>query len=292
MNHIFKGIFLLSILLASCNTTKTKTNKPIVSVSIAPQKYFVERLLPDSIDVNVMIPQGSNHATYSPTAGQIKKLSASKAYIMMGHLSFEKNWAEKLKSANSTMQWYNLSEGIDMIQGTHDHHHHHEHDHVCSAGVDPHTWTSPVEVQEIIRNLKTTLTELFPQHKSLISNNYQLLIKDIKVLDEQLLQLKAEQEGLTFMIFHPAYTYLARAYGFNQISIEFEGKTPTPARLKATIDNARAKGIKTIYIQQEFDRSNADVIAKEIGAQTVQVNPLSENWLHEMQQFITHLAGK
>ncbi len=289
MNYIFKGILFILIVLTSCNNPQKQTDKPVVTVSIAPQKYFIERLVGNSIDVNVMIPQGSDHATYSPTAGQIKKLAQSEAYIMMGHLSFEANWSGKLKSANSKMKWYDLSKGIDMIQG--EHQHHNGHDHVCTGGIDPHTWTSPVEVQLLAKNLKAYLTELFPQHKELIISNYEAFINDINGLDEQLKKLKSERGSLTFMIFHPAYTYLARAYGFEQMSIEFEGKTPTPSRLKSTIENARAKAVKTIYIQQEFDKTNAEVIAKEIGAKTIQVNPLSENWLYEMQQFIKHLQN-
>ena len=290
MKYIFKGVILLAGIVFSCNSPVRKTDRSVLTVSIAPQKYFIERLLGDSIDVNVMIPKGSSHATYSPTAAQIKKLAQSDAYFMMGHLSFEASWADKLKSANAKMKWYDLSAGIDMIQGEHEHRH--DHDHVCTGGIDPHTWTSPNEVRIIAKNLKTYLSELYPQHKEWIASNYEEFITDINRLDEQLLRLKPEHESLTFMIFHPAYTYLAAAYGFEQMAIEFEGKTPTPSRLKSTIERAQKKGIKTIYIQQEFDRTNADVIAKEIGAKTVQVNPLSENWMYEMQQFIKHLQNK
>jgi len=289
MKHIYINLVILSVLAVSCSTPKSNSDKSMITVSIAPQKYFIERLTGDLIEVNVMIPQGSNHATYSPTAGQIKKLAQSDAYIQMGHLSFEATWADKLQSANSKMKWYDLSKGINMIQG--EHHHHHGHDHVCTGGIDPHTWTSPIEAQVIAKNLKVYLSELYPQHKEQITSNYEKLTNDLNGLDEQLRKLQSENERLTFMIFHPAYTYLARAYGFEQMSIEFEGKTPTPARLKATIVKAREKAIKTIYIQEEFDRTNAEVIAKEIGAETVQVNPLSENWMHEMKQFIKHLEN-
>jgi zinc transport system substrate-binding protein len=212
----------------------------------------------------------------------------SKAYLLMGHLSFEATWKDKLMAANNTMSWFDLSKGINLIQGEHNHHHDH-HDHVCTGGIDPHTWTSPKEMLIIAGNIKTALISTFPDHKVLIESNYELLIQDLNNLNERLQTLANEKPGLSFMIFHPAYTYLARAYGFEQMTIEFEGKTPTPARMKSTIELAKVKGIKTIYIQQEFDQANADVIAKAIGAHTTQVNPLSENWLKEMERFISHL---
>jgi len=237
-----------------------------------------------------MIPQGSNHATYAPSPAQIKKLAQSVAYIKMGHLSFESTWIEKIKSSNPAMKWYDLSENIKMIHGHH--HHDHSHDHVCSAGTDPHTWTSPIEVTQIISNLKSYLLELFPQHKDIVEANYKTFTADLNVMNDRLRKLQQKESNLAFMIFHPAYTYLARAYNFEQITIEFEGKTPSPARLKETIELARSKKIKTIYIQQEFDQANAQVIAKEINAQTIQVNPLSANWKHEMEQFISHLENQ
>ncbi len=274
-------------LLSSCTSHSKTSGKDVISVSIGPQKYFTQRLLKDKVEINVMIPPGSSHATYSPTPSQLRKLADSKAYLLMGHLSFEATWEDKLKSANKTMAWFDLSNGINLIHGEHDHHH--GHDHVCTGGIDPHTWTSPKEMLIIAKNLKEALLKVVPEHKSLIEDNYIKLIGDIEKLDQRLITLSKNNSGLTFMIFHPAYTYLARAYDFEQMTIEFEGKTPTPGRLKSTIVEAREKGIKNIYIQQEFDRANAEVIAKEINATTTQVNPLSENWLEEMDRFISHL---
>ncbi len=290
MNKYLILILLTGFILTACNTNKEATNKPVVSVSIAPQKYFIDRLLNDSIEVNVMIPQGADHSTYSPSAAQIKKLSTSTAYIKMGHLGFEEGWSERLMAANQTMKWYDLSAGIKMIQG--EHHHHHGHDHVCSGGIDPHIWTSPKQVKSIIKNLKGYLAEQFPQYKDLIALNYEQFMSDLDELDERLIRLQSEKGNLAFMIFHPAYTYLARDYDFEQLTIEFEGKTPSPSQLKSTIELAKEKHIKTIYIQQEFDQTNAKVIADELGAVTVQVNPLSYDWNKEMDRFIRHLDNQ
>ncbi|WP_430815771.1 metal ABC transporter solute-binding protein, Zn/Mn family [Carboxylicivirga sp. RSCT41] len=286
MKNIYFFLIIGFVLITSCTTEKKSTSKQIISVSIAPQKYFIKQLMGDTIEVNVMIPQGSDHASYAPSAAQIKKLSQSLAYIKMGHLGFEATWSDRITAASKEMKWFDLSKGIDMIQGEH---HHHDHDHVCTGGIDPHTWTSPKEVKLIMHNLKSYLTELFPEHKEMIGTNYEQFISQVDEMDERLTLLQSEKPGLTFMIFHPAYTYLARAYNFEQITIEFEGKTPTPAKLKSTIELAKQKGIKTIYIQQEFDQSNAVVIANEIGAVTAQVNPLSDQWKSEMDRFITQL---
>nr|WP_321450230.1 zinc ABC transporter substrate-binding protein [uncultured Carboxylicivirga sp.] len=280
--------FLLTIFFfESCTTTSSNSDKPIISVSIGPQKYFVERLVDTLINVNVMIPQGASHTTYSPTAGQLVKLSHSEAYFLIGHLSFETTWKDKFESANSKMKWFNLSDGIETITEEHDHHHEEE----CSHGSDPHIWTSPKQTIQIVSNIKEALEELHPEYKSTIESNYKLLLSDIHNLDARLQQLQLIKPGLSFMIFHPAYTYLAESYGFEQLTIEFEGKTPTPSRMQKTIQQAVEKKVSTIYIQEEFDKTNAETIANSINAKTVQVNPLSENWLAEMDRFISHLEN-
>lgn len=288
----FTITIIVAILFTACKTKPSNENLTIVSVSIGPQKYFIEQLMPDKIDVNVMIPPGSNHATYAPTVAQLQKLSSSKAYFLMGHISFESAWTERIKEANPQMKWFDLSDGIEVIHGEHHHHHHHhDHDHVCSGGVDPHTWTSPKQAIIIATNLKQALLTLLPEEEALINKRYDTLISNINKLEQRLEKLKLVKPNLSFMIFHPAYTYLAKDYGFEQITIEFEGKTPTPARMQKTIESARNKAVSTIYIQQEFDQSNAEVIAKEINAKTIQVNPLSEEWFLEMKKFIGHLEN-
>jgi zinc transport system substrate-binding protein len=80
------------------------------------------------------------------------------------------------------------------------------------------------------------------------------------------------------MIFHPSLSYFARQYNLEQISIEFEGKEPSPSNLKQSIDLAKKAGLKAILIQKEFDVENARIIADEIGGSVVQINPLAENW--------------
>ena len=86
----------------------------------------------------------------------------------------------------------------------------------------------------------------------------------------------------SFLIYHPALTYFARDYDLKQYPLELEGKTPSPAYLKEIIDLGRKKNISTIFIQSQFDRRNAEVLAEEIDATIVQFDPLDEDWDKQM----------
>jgi len=75
---------------------------------------------------------------------------------------------------------------------------------------------------------------------------------------------------------------LASDYGLQQISIEEGGKEPSPAHLKDLVDLCRQEDVRIIFIQPEFDRRNAEIIARETGTGIVPINPLSYNWEAEM----------
>jgi zinc transport system substrate-binding protein len=88
------------------------------------------------------------------------------------------------------------------------------------------------------------------------------------------------------MIYHPNLAYIARDYGLEEIPVEFEGKEPTPSRMRELIDRARKDKLNTIFVQREYDTKNARAIAGEIGAQIILIDPLSENWLKATSEII------
>lgn len=91
------------------------------------------------------------------------------------------------------------------------------------------------------------------------------------------------------MIYHPALTYYARDYGLEQLSLEIEGKTPSPMHLKEMTDLAIHHQISKILIQNQFDRKNAEVLAKETGAEIIQFDPLDLQWGKQMSYIAEQL---
>lgn len=95
-----------------------------------------------------------------------------------------------------------------------------------------------------------------------------------------------------FIIYHPALSYFARDYGLHQISIEEGGKEPSPAHLKGLMDLCKKEGVRVIFVQPEFDRRNAEIIAKQTGTQVISINPLSYDWEEEMLNVARSLRGE
>ena len=277
-------IYLLLIpLIFSCKQQNPDTSEKIITVSIAPFRYFVEEIGGNDFTVNVMVPPGSDPHIYEPYPGQIRRLGKSVAYISNGYLGFEQIWLEKFYEINRNMRKLSLGEMIDPIIPEHIH----ESGHTESA--DPHYWVSPVCAAAIASSVKDLLCELNPGRKTSYETNYEDLLSKIREADNKARKLFSETGNKTFMIYHPNLGYLARDYGLTEISVESEGKEPPPYRLRKLIDLASENNLKTIFIQREYDTKNAAEIAREIGADIKVIDPLSENWLEETLGIINSL---
>jgi zinc transport system substrate-binding protein len=268
--------------LNSCNSGFRKNGDAIVSASILPLEYFIDRLTGGSLDVNVMVPPGASHATYSPTTVQFKKLSDSGIYFRIGYLGYEQAWIGRLQEINPDMLVVNLSEGLELIRGEETDHG----DHVHEGGIDPHIWMSPAVMLNMLPTIKNAIIEVYPSMEEEVSRNYDALYGDIALLDAEMKDLTASLTQKRFMIFHPALTYLARDYGLEQIAVEHGGKEPSPAMLSHIIREARQQEIPVIFIQQEFDLRSAQLISHETGAALVQINPLDYEWQKSMEELM------
>lgn len=112
--------------------------------------------------------------------------------------------------------------------------------------------------------------------------NLQQTLADLQATEDSIRTLVDSLHPKAFLIYHPTLTYFAQDYGLTQIAIETDGKEPSPAQLVRLIRLCKEKQVRTIFVQQEFDRRNAELIAQETGTHLVDINPLSYEWKEEM----------
>ncbi|MCP4314152.1 MAG: zinc ABC transporter solute-binding protein [Bacteroidetes bacterium] len=279
---------ILALLSTSCTQQpKSSPEKPQVSVSILPQKYFIEQLAGDRIDVNVMVPPGASPATYEPSVSQLSRLDRSSVYMKMGYLGFEHSWMDKIRSVNPSMEVISLSDGLELIHGGSDNDHQdHNHHH---GGVDPHIWMSARNAKEMASTIADALCRMLPDDSVKITDQLVELRAGLDSLDREIGKILAGAEGRSFMIYHPSLSYFARDYQLEQLSLEWEGKSPSPSHMKRLTDEGKAHNISTIFIQVEFDRKNAEILSKEIGAEIATINPLDYDWQGQMMYIAAKL---
>ena len=283
------GVFFLAI---SCQTGGETNGKPVVSVSIIPQQFFVEELAGDLVEVNVLIPPGASPATYEPTVAQLARLDRSDVYLRIGYIGFEQSWMEKLSSTNPLMKIVDLSEGVDLIlepEGMAVDHSGHAHDDHAHHGTDPHIWMSAINANIIARNIHRELLLLFPGEKEYLDAR---LMRFSSSLDSLHLEISRKLDGLEnrkFMIYHPALTYYARDYGLEQLPLEYEGKSPAPSHMREITDLAQENQINKILIQSQFDSDNAEILARETESSLIQFDPLDRYWRKQMSYIAEQL---
>ena len=71
--------------------------KPAVFVSINPQKYFVQRIGKDLVDIQVMVQPGASPASYEPKPRQMAAIAKTLIYFSIG-VPFENVWLNKIAS--------------------------------------------------------------------------------------------------------------------------------------------------------------------------------------------------
>lgn len=257
----------------------------MVTVSILPQKYFVERIAGDYLQVNVMVPPGMNPATCDLNTEQLKKLYDSDLCFTIGHLPFELSHLYPILESQPHIRVINHSEGLSLLSGSCSHAHEAGHHH---GGTDPHIWLSPANACRMAATIRDALTQQYPEQAAAFAENYGHLAAEINRVAAQARETFEQRKAgeRIFLIYHPALTYFAADYGLEQIAIEDEGKEPNPAHLKALIDLAKEKHIRLIFIQSQFDVTNAEAIADAIGGKVIPIDPLAENWTQEMERLI------
>ena len=264
---------LIALLLTACGGSQQAGQKPVITVSIEPLRYFAEAIAGDRYQVVSMVPEGSSPETHDPTPRQMIDLSRSRAFLRAGYLGYELAWADKLQQNAKNVPFFNLSEGIELIR---------EEGHAHAGGIEPHTWTSIANAEIIADNISRVMCRLDPEHAEEYKANAAGLKAKITNLDKEI-RAYLPDAPKAFLIYHPALSYFAREYGLTQISIEEGGKEPSPAQLESLITRCREMHVGVIFVQKEFDTRNAEVIARELHVPTVTINPLSYQWEREMR---------
>ena len=285
--------FALSFLLLACNSNR-ENDTNVLTVTIEPQRYFMEQIVGDKFQINTLVPPGSSPETYEPSPSAMIKLGNSKAYFKVGFLGYENVWAGKLSENNPNLKIVDCSAGIEPVYGGHGHHDHShgdsEHEHADAA--DPHVWSSAKNAVLFSQNMLNAIVEIDTENADFYRANFEKLKQKIVETDSTLTQLLRDIPSRSFIVYHPALGYFARDYDLEQHSIEFEGKNPSPAQMKELVDLAKAENITIVFVQQEFDVKNTEVIAKEIGAKSFTINPLAYEWDEELIRIAQILADQ
>ena len=278
--------------------TILNASKQELTVSISPQKYFVQKIVKDKFDINVMVKPGASPHTYEPKSSQMKSLSNSKIYFYTG-VSFENAWLDKFKLSAKNTIFVDTAVGIEklaMEAHSHEGEEHNEHkdeakhDHENEA-LDPHIWLDPILVKIQAKNIYEAIVKIDSVNSEFYKTNYEEFLKELDLLNNELETILKPYENRAFMVFHPSWGYFAKRYNLEQISVEVEGKEPKPNELVELIKDAKIHDIKIVFVSPQFSQKTAKTISSSINAKVVSIDALDENWASSILSTAKEIAN-
>ena len=166
-SHFLSTIVLLSALLSLHSTVYVyaAAGKLPVFVSIAPQAFLVKKIGGEHVAVQTLIPPGQEPHIFAPTPKQIMMLGNARIFFKIG-MNFEEALVTKIAGSHQSVQFVDMTTGVDfrMMAGSHAHGHEHDHDeHEYTK--DPHVWLGGNQLAKMAVNVKDALVAADPDNQ-------------------------------------------------------------------------------------------------------------------------------
>ncbi|MFP6625634.1 MAG: metal ABC transporter substrate-binding protein [Deltaproteobacteria bacterium] len=236
-----------------------------VVVSIYPLALIVGELGGQRVSVSTLLATGADPHSFEATpAAVVRGARADLAVLVGGELDA---WARPLLSQRHGIRQVALLEveGLTPLGGSDSDHH------------DPHFWLDPIRVRDVVAPaLSALMADLDPDGRDYYEKRRQEFSTALTQLDERIRQQLSTLGSRQYVALHPGWLYFADRYGLTELGTvkHSPGKATTPRDLAELIRAGRRTGIATVLIEPQLDRRMARVVAAELEAATVMVDPL------------------
>lgn len=274
---IIISILCLCMMFAGCgqkNVAKSKDKVKVV-VSIEPIKKFVKDIAKDKVDIETIIPAGTEPHSFEPKVQDLKNLSEADVFLYNG-LGMEK-WVDSALEnvGNEKMVVEKVSKGCEFIKSDEDHDkdEHEEHKH---GEYDPHIWLGIKEAEIEIKNVKDVLIKADSKNKDFYEKNYKEVENELKKLYDEYKQKFDSVTNKKFVTGHAAFGYLCRDFNLQQKSVQdvFADGEPSVNKMKELVDYCKENNIKTVFVEDMVSPKVSETLAKEVGAKVKKINTL------------------
>lgn len=247
-----------------------------IAVTVEPLAGVVDRVAPGLAEVTVMIPTGASPESYEPSVSDVRAAVSADIYVSVGHDKFawEATWLAALLEGSGSMV-LPASENCELLPD------------------DPHVWLSFECVRELGSRFRDAVAEARPAFADSVRKSFAAFDADLQALADHAEDALGPRRGGRFISLHPAWGYLARDYGLEQLTILDHGSGDAgTAGLAAIVRQARQLGIGSVIVQPQFSAEPARLVAAELGGRVVIVDPLGRDWTATMFEAIDVLASE
>lgn len=251
-------------LLAGCTGPGEAAAAPEVLATFYPLAWMAERIAGPDLRVGTLVPNGVEPHDWEPTPRVVEGLLRAKVLVYNG-AGFEPWMGDLLPDFQAAGgRAVAATEGLALRAAE------------APEAVDPHAWMDPVLAQAMARNIRDALRTADPANASGYATRTAALEADLAALDADFRAGLAACRLRDVVTTHAAFGYLADRYHFTQhglsgLSPEAE---PSPAAIQEAVELARKLGVTHIFFETLVSPRVAQTIAREVGAQTLVLNPL------------------
>lgn len=256
---LFISILALVSLGAGC-APRSDTSVLKIATSFYPLYFFTKEIVGTNAEVTNLTPAGVEPHDFEPTARDIALVQDSTLLITNG-LGFEP-WIDDIKSETEKKRVRIVETGKEFE--------------FLDIPFDPHVWLSPLTAQTQVRMIQKALVEVDPEQGATYEKNTALLLDKLNQLDKEFREGLKECRHNTFVTSHAAFGHLAREYGLTQKSIAGISPEAEPSlrELAELAAFAKENNVRYIFFESLVSPKIAETLAKEVGAETLVLNPL------------------
>ncbi len=143
-------------------------------------------------------------------------------------------------------------------------------------GVDPHLWLHPDNARRIAELLAEELSRLDPAHSARYRRNAERFGARVRALESELSELLRPVRERGFLTLHPAFRYLARAFGLRDLGalLPVPEAAASPGRLARLARRAREERARCLFLEPQAPEELARRFADQLGLALGRLDPL------------------
>lgn len=276
------GVFRIlgiAVFLAACAAERGNgdSNSLIVAVPVHPIAGLVDALAPDGLlQVVVLVPPAANPATHEPSMQALRSTAKAVLYLEVGHpdFMFERTWLNGALEGSTAVR-LPLFEQCPVLDE------------------DPHMWLSTQCLGKAAPIVATALIGIFPEQAESIAANLESYMGRIEEVANSTERRLSPHRDKVFFVLHPAWGYLAHDNGLRQVEILSHGTgDPGASRIAEIIRLGRRERVQTIFAQPQFNLAPANLIAEELEATVLSLDPLARDPLYAIEEVTSSLVAE
>lgn len=290
LDSIIKIFSIMAVVTAAFSCSSGGDGRPVLVVSIEPQRYLLESIVGDRFKVVSMMPDHGNVEAYEPSVTSRAALDESHIYFTVGSLPFEINL---IMAADEDLKVVCTTVNIEPIYGTHGHAHsaflgeHADSNHL----VDPHYWVSVRNMRNMACIMAREVKALDPENEAEYNARYVALDSRLDSLDRAFTASLDNAAGSAFLMWHPSLSYFARDYDLHQIAVSGDNKEVTINNMRNTIQEAIDHKVKVFFNEGYCNPEQARTLVDAVDARSVDINMLGYDWEDQITKIADELSG-